>query len=56
LTEEQIGIIKPLLEALPLTLNAYLASIGRNGGQNRYETTGQVERPSTEPVDPTNDQ
>jgi four helix bundle protein len=30
LTEEQIGIIKPLLEALPRTLNAYLRSIDRS--------------------------
>jgi four helix bundle protein len=37
LTEAQIGILKPLLEDLPPSLNAYLSSIGRRGGQSPRE-------------------
>ena len=33
LTEAQVGILKPLLEDLPPSLNAYLSSIGHCGGK-----------------------
>lgn len=37
LTEAQVGILKLLLEDLPRSLNAYLNSIGRRGGQGPRE-------------------
>ena len=46
-TESQVNILKPMLEELPPSLNAYLNSIGRPGGQS----LGEDRRSPQEPPD-----
>jgi four helix bundle protein len=56
LTEEQIAAIKPLLDELPPTLNAYLRSIGRHRRDGEEPEEPNDRSPASTPKPMTSDQ